>query len=116
MVPVNLLILATALSFSTYTGFAVALSGSLLGGLASFLLGHWLGQDMIRKLAGKKLNRLSRRLARRGWIARSDYPGGADRSLYHCQPGSRSFSHHHPFVPDRDSYRYVSRHCCDYDF
>lgn len=69
MIPVNLLILATALSFGPITGFALALAGSLLGGLASYLLGRWLGREVVRKLAGKKLNRLSRRLARRGWLA-----------------------------------------------
>ncbi len=69
MVPVNLLFLATALSFGPYSGFALALTGSLLGGLASYLMGHWLGRDLVRKLAGKKLNRLSRKLARRGWLA-----------------------------------------------
>jgi len=69
MFPINLLILATALSFGSVTGFALALSGSLLGGLASYLLGHWLGNDVVSKLAGNKLNRLSRKLARRGWLA-----------------------------------------------
>jgi phospholipase D1/2 len=66
--PINLLILATALSFGSLQGFSLALSGSLLGGLASYLLGRWLGRDVVQKLAGKKLNRLSRKLARRGWL------------------------------------------------
>jgi phospholipase D1/2 len=69
MFPINLLILVTALSFGSVTGFVLALTGSLLGGLASFLLGHWLGNDVVSKLAGDKLNRLSRKLARRGWLA-----------------------------------------------
>lgn len=69
MFPINLLILATALSFGSITGFVLALCGSLLGGLASYLMGHWLGRDVVSKLAGDKLNRLSRKLARRGWLA-----------------------------------------------
>ena len=69
MFPINLLILATALSFGSVTGFVLALTGSLLGGLASYLLGHWLGHEVVNKLAGDKLNRLSRKLARRGWLA-----------------------------------------------
>jgi uncharacterized membrane protein YdjX (TVP38/TMEM64 family) len=69
MFPVTLIILATALSFGPYTGFALAFSGSLLGGLASYLLGRWLGRDVVRRLAGEKVNRLSRKLARRGWLA-----------------------------------------------
>jgi phospholipase D1/2 len=69
MFPVTLLILATALSFGPYMGFALAFSGSLIGGLASYLMGRWLGRDVVRKLAGEKINRLSRKLARRGWLA-----------------------------------------------
>lgn len=68
MFPINLLILATALGFGSVTGFFLALSGSLLGGLASYLLGRWLGRGAVQKLAGKKVNRLSRKLARRGWL------------------------------------------------
>lgn len=69
MFPVTLLLLATALSFGPYLGFSLALGGSLLGGLASYLLGRWLGRDVVRKLAGEKVNRLSRKLARRGFLA-----------------------------------------------
>jgi uncharacterized membrane protein YdjX (TVP38/TMEM64 family) len=69
MFPITLLVLATALSFGSVTGFALAFSGSLLGGFVSYLLGRWLGRDAVRKLAGEKLNRVSRKLARRGWLA-----------------------------------------------
>ncbi|WP_321368616.1 VTT domain-containing protein [uncultured Desulfuromusa sp.] len=69
MFPINLLILATALSFSALTGFFLALCGSVLGGLASYLLGRCLGRNAVQKLAGKKVNQLSRKLARRGWLA-----------------------------------------------
>jgi phosphatidylserine/phosphatidylglycerophosphate/cardiolipin synthase-like enzyme/uncharacterized membrane protein YdjX (TVP38/TMEM64 family) len=69
MFPINLLILATALSFGSIMGFALAFFGSVLGGLASYLMGHWLGRDVVSKLAGEKVNRLSRKLARRGWLA-----------------------------------------------
>lgn len=68
MFPINLLILATALSFDSVTGFFLALSGSLIGGLGSYFLGRWLGRDAVQKLAGKKINQLSRKLARRGWL------------------------------------------------
>lgn len=68
MFPINLLILATALSFGSVTAFFLALGGSLIGGLGSYLLGRWLGRDAVQKLAGKKVNQLSRKLARRGWL------------------------------------------------
>src|SRR5690606_30349610 len=31
-------------------------------------MGHWLGRDVVSRLAGEKVNRLSRKLARRGWL------------------------------------------------
>ena len=68
MFPVTVMILATALSFGPFMGFALALSGSLLGGLASYLMGRWLGREAVRKLAGNKLNRLSKKIAKRGWL------------------------------------------------
>lgn len=69
MFPITLMILATALSFGPYLGFTLAFTGSMLGGLASYFMGRWLGRDVVRKMAGKKINRLSRKLARRGWLA-----------------------------------------------
>ncbi len=69
MFPITVLILATALSFGPLTGFLLAFSGSLLGGLSSYLIGRWLGRDAVRKLAGDRLNQLSRKIARRGWLA-----------------------------------------------
>ena len=69
MIPVNLLILATAFSFGSVKGFVLALTGSLVGGLAGYLLGRWLGREAVSRFAGEKLNRLSRKLARRGWLA-----------------------------------------------
>ena len=69
MFPITLMILATALSFGPYAGFALAFTGSLLGGLASYLMGRWLGRDAVRKLAGDRVNRISRKIARRGWLA-----------------------------------------------
>ena len=69
MFPITLMILVTALSFGPFMGFVLAFSGSLLGGLTGYLLGRWLGRDVVRKLAGKKLNQLSRRLAQHGWLA-----------------------------------------------
>ncbi len=69
MFPITLMILATAVSFGPYLGFTLAFTGSILGGLASYLMGRWLGRDVVRKMAGEKVNRLSRKLARRGWLA-----------------------------------------------
>ncbi len=69
MVPVTLMILATALSFGPVSGFFLALGGSLLGGLAGFGAGRLLGREAIQRLGGDRVNRLNRRLAKRGWLA-----------------------------------------------
>ena len=68
MVPVTLMILATALSFGPVSGFFLALTGSLLGGLAGFGAGRLLGREAIQRLGGDRVNRLNRRLAKRGWL------------------------------------------------
>ncbi len=68
MIPVTLLIFATALSFGPAGGFFLALTGSLGGGLAGFVLGRLLGRETLRRLGGAQVNRLSHRLARHGWL------------------------------------------------
>lgn len=69
MFPVTLLIVASALLFGPTWGFVY----SLVGVVASAAVGYWLGsvlwRDAVRKLAGKRLNRLSKRLAKNGLVA-----------------------------------------------
>jgi phospholipase D1/2 len=69
MVPVTLMIAATGLVFGVMPGAPYALSGSLLGALAGYGLGKWLGHDAVARLTGPRVNRLSQRIARRGVIA-----------------------------------------------
>jgi phospholipase D1/2 len=69
LVPITLLIVATALVFGPVGAFLYAVSGALLGATLGFWLGRVLGRDFVRKLAGRRLNHLSRRLARRGLLA-----------------------------------------------
>jgi phospholipase D1/2 len=69
MVPVTLLILVTALTFGPWTGFGYSLAGCLLSALLTFGIGHGIGRETVRRLAGGKLNRVSRRLAERGLLA-----------------------------------------------
>jgi phospholipase D1/2 len=66
MVPVTLAILATALIFGPFLGAAYALVGSVASALAAYGLGSVLGRQKLNRLTGSSLNRLSRRLARRG--------------------------------------------------
>jgi len=68
-VPITVLILLTVLVFGPYVGFAYSVSGSLLGAVFTYWLGNALGRDTVRHLAGRRLNALSRRLARHGLLA-----------------------------------------------
>jgi phospholipase D1/2 len=67
--PITLLILSTAFVFGPLESYLYALGGSTLGALAGFGLGHLLGRGAVRQLAGRRLNSLSRLLAKRGVLA-----------------------------------------------
>jgi phosphatidylserine/phosphatidylglycerophosphate/cardiolipin synthase-like enzyme/uncharacterized membrane protein YdjX (TVP38/TMEM64 family) len=66
MVPITLLVGVTAMVFSPTWGALYALCGCLLNALATYLIGSRLGKQTIRKLAGQRLNRLSRQMAKQG--------------------------------------------------
>ena len=67
--PITLLIVVTALVFGPVAGIGYALAGSLLGGGITFAIGRVLGRDTVRRLAGARLNELSRRLGNGGVLA-----------------------------------------------
>jgi phosphatidylserine/phosphatidylglycerophosphate/cardiolipin synthase-like enzyme/membrane protein DedA with SNARE-associated domain len=67
--PITVLIVVTALVFGPAAGFGYALTGSLLASGVTFALGRRLGRDTVRRLAGARLNELSRRLGDGGVLA-----------------------------------------------
>ena len=67
--PITVLIVVTALVFGPAAGFGYALTGSLLASGVTFALGRALGRDTVRRLAGARLNELSRRLGNGGVLA-----------------------------------------------
>jgi len=69
VVPVTVLIAATAVVFGPALGAVYALAGSLLSGLTTYLIGRTLGRETVRRLAGERLNAISRKLAERGLLA-----------------------------------------------
>ncbi len=69
MVPVTLLIAVTGIVFGLSPGAVYALAGTLCAAAAGYGLGALLGRDAARRLLGPRLNRLSRRAARRGTMA-----------------------------------------------
>jgi phospholipase D1/2 len=66
MVPITIMIGATAIIFPAHLGVMYALAGCLLNSLVTYLIGAGIGRRTVRKLAGSRLNRLSRKLARQG--------------------------------------------------
>ncbi len=69
LVPVTLLILAAALAFGPVYGIVYGLGGALASALSTYAVGRMLGRGRVRGLAGGRLNRISRRLAKRGLLA-----------------------------------------------
>jgi uncharacterized membrane protein YdjX (TVP38/TMEM64 family) len=67
--PITLLIVATAFVFGPLQAFLYGLGGALLGAAVTFWIGRAAGRRSVRRLAGKRLNRLSRLLSKRGIIA-----------------------------------------------
>ena len=67
--PLLVLIAATALVFGPVLGPLYALTGALVSAALTFAIGRKLGRETVRKLAGTRVNDLSRRLAQRGLVA-----------------------------------------------
>jgi len=66
MIPITLMVGVTAMVFEPAWGALYAMAGCLLNALASYLIGSGLGKQTVRKLAGQRLNRLSRQIAKQG--------------------------------------------------
>ncbi|HEX6137557.1 MAG TPA: VTT domain-containing protein [Casimicrobiaceae bacterium] len=67
--PLLALVAATALVFGPWLGPIYTLAGATLSAVVTFAIGRRLGRETVRRLAGRRVNDLSRRLARRGLVA-----------------------------------------------
>ncbi len=67
--PLSVLIGATALVFPPLTALLYSLAGSLFNGVILYGIGHFIGRSGARRIAGKRLNRISKILSRRGILA-----------------------------------------------
>ncbi|AFJ03211.1 Phospholipase D/Transphosphatidylase [Methylophaga frappieri] len=67
-VPVTLLIIATVMTFGAIQGGIYALIGAVMGAVLGFLCGQRLGKGALARLAGSQVNRISKRLAKRGLL------------------------------------------------
>jgi uncharacterized membrane protein YdjX (TVP38/TMEM64 family) len=68
-VPLTFLTLVALAAYGPLAGIFCVMTGALLGAAASYGLGRVLGREVLERLAGARINTLSRRLARRGLLA-----------------------------------------------
>lgn len=69
VVPVTLMIAVAVLVFGPVEGGIYAALGSLLGAGVTYWLGQLFGRGTVRRIAGSRLDRLSRELGKRGVLA-----------------------------------------------
>jgi uncharacterized membrane protein YdjX (TVP38/TMEM64 family) len=69
VVPVTALIIATGIVFGPLLGGIYAFTGALASAAVTYWIGRSLGRDAVRRLAGSRLNRITRRFATRGLMA-----------------------------------------------
>ncbi len=68
-VPLMFLTLVALAAYGPLAGLGCAVTGALLGAAASYGIGMFLGREVVERLAGARINALSRRLAQRGVLA-----------------------------------------------
>lgn len=66
VMPVTLMIVVSAMVFGALPGFLYSLLGALASASLTYGLGNYLGKHSIRKLAGRRINKISKQLASRG--------------------------------------------------
>jgi len=69
MAPLSVLTVASALLLGPWQGFACAMAGALISGCLAFLAGQSLGGELIERLSGTTVHRISKRLSERGVMA-----------------------------------------------
>ncbi|MGI9045475.1 MAG: VTT domain-containing protein [Burkholderiales bacterium] len=69
MFPRPLLTLAAVIAFGAWLGFAYAFIGIQLAALATYGMGQAMSRDTVRRIAGTKLNRISKVLRDKGLLA-----------------------------------------------
>jgi len=69
MFPRPLITLAAVVAFGPWLGFLYAMSGVLLAAVAGYYAGRLFDRNTVRRIAGRRLNRLTRVLRERGLLA-----------------------------------------------
>ena len=68
-VPLIFLTLVSVAAYGPLAGSVYVLAGALMSAAVSYGVGRLLGREVVERLAGPRVNQLSRRLARRGLLA-----------------------------------------------
>lgn len=69
VVPKGMLSIAAGLAWGLLSGAGIVVVGALLGAIAAFWVGRWLGRDAVTRLAGDQLRRLDDLVERHGVAA-----------------------------------------------
>jgi phospholipase D1/2 len=69
MFPRQLITIAAAVAFGPVKGFICAMAGVLLASAAGWLAGRLLDEERVKRMAGPRLERLSKLLRKRGIVA-----------------------------------------------
>jgi phospholipase D1/2 len=69
VVPITVLILATALVFGPLLGCAYSFAGCFLGAVVTYAIGYFLGRDFIQQIIGSKWQRVEQKIGQAGIIA-----------------------------------------------
>jgi uncharacterized membrane protein YdjX (TVP38/TMEM64 family) len=67
--PVTMLIAATGIVFGPWLGMLYSMLGATLSAVFVYGIGREVGRDAVRRVAGRRINDLSRRIAKRGLLA-----------------------------------------------
>ena len=69
VIPLMMLIAATGIVFGPWLGMLYSLLGATLSAVFVYGIGREVGRDAVRRVAGRRINDLSRRIAKRGLLA-----------------------------------------------
>ena len=69
LIPITVLILATALVFGPVLGSVYSLAGCFMGAAVTYAIGYFLGRDFVRQISGPKWERVERKIGQTGIIA-----------------------------------------------
>ncbi|HON37625.1 MAG TPA: VTT domain-containing protein [Deltaproteobacteria bacterium] len=67
--PVTVMVAITAVLFPPLIALALSVAGAMMSASVVYWIGRIVGRDFVRRVAGKRINQLSRRLARQGLLA-----------------------------------------------